>query len=272
MADYHQWDSIQSVTPTLCEILNIAPPAITTAPAHQPILAAAKQVFKARPVKKCLVFAPDALGLHLHQTHANLFDRVRGEAPFEICVQSVMPSVTPVCFASMFTGAEPAAHGITKYEKPVLSCETIFDALLKANKRVAIVAVADCSIDRIFRNRALDYYSENHDRDVIARTITLLQQDQHDFILAYVQEYDDLLHETSPFAEQAIEGLVHHVTDFVTVNQAAKQFWSGYDHVIAFTPDHGAHFDEQIGQGNHGEDIPADMQVVHFYGFHAKLA
>lgn len=272
MSDYHQWDSIQSVTPTLCEILNISSPSLTSVKAHQPVIQAAKSAFNFEKAEKCLVFAPDALGFHLHGQYANLFDKVRQHAPVEIPVKSVMPSVTPVCFASMFTGAAPSAHGITKYEKPVLTCDTIFDTLIRHGKKVAIVAVKDCSIDRIFRNRSLDYYSEVSDADVIKTTQKLIQQDTHDFILTYVQEYDDMLHETSPFAEAAIQGLQYHVEDFITINQAVLTSWSKYNFVVAFTPDHGAHFDEQINQGNHGEDIPEDMEIIHFYGFHPKTS
>ena len=46
---------------------------------------------------------------------------------------SVMPSVTPVCFASMYTGVMPDVHGIKFYTKPVLKIETFFDVLIKAD-------------------------------------------------------------------------------------------------------------------------------------------
>ena len=45
-----------------------------------------------------------------------------------------------------------------KYDKPVLRCETIFDSLVNAGKKVAIVAVRNSSIDSIFRERTIDYY------------------------------------------------------------------------------------------------------------------
>jgi hypothetical protein len=51
------------------------------------------------------------------------------------------------------TGAQPQVHGIQKKEKPVLTCDTIFDALIRSGKKIAIVAVKGSSIDLIFRKR-----------------------------------------------------------------------------------------------------------------------
>ena len=76
-----------------------------------------------------------------------------------------MPSVTPVCYGSIFSGAAPSVHGIQKYEKPVLQVETLFDVFPKAGKRVAIVCCNNCSIDMIFRKRQVDYYSFHSNRE-----------------------------------------------------------------------------------------------------------
>ncbi len=35
---------------------------------------------------------------------------------------------------TMYTGAQPAVHGITAYAKPVIKIDTIFDALIRAGK------------------------------------------------------------------------------------------------------------------------------------------
>jgi hypothetical protein len=166
----------------------------------------------------------------------------------------------------MFTGRPPASHGIRTYEKPVLRCETLFDRLVSAGKRVAIVAVRDSSIDRIFRGRAIDYFSERYDPEVTERTLRLLEEDRHDFVLAYHQEYDDTLHRTTPRSEEAVEALKKHVDAFVRLARAAHEHWAPYDRVLGFVPDHGAHVDPQTGKGTHGLDIPEDMEVRHFYG------
>ena len=55
-------------------------------------------------------------------------------------MRSVVPPVTPVAFASMYSGLQPAQRGIMKYEKPVLGVETVFDRLPEAGKRVAVIS------------------------------------------------------------------------------------------------------------------------------------
>lgn len=99
-----------------------------------------------------------------------------------------------------------------------MQCETLFDTLLRARKKVAIVAVAGSSIERIFRERDLDYFAESYDHQVTDRVRGLLEASSHDFIVA---------------------GLT----------------------------DHGARLDPVTGKGTHGDDIPADMEVNHFFGF-----
>ena len=74
----------------------------------------------------------------------------------------------------MFTGGQPANHGVRQYERPVLTCDTLFDVLIGASKKLAIVAVADSSIDLIFRSREIDYFSEPNDSIVTQRTIDVL--------------------------------------------------------------------------------------------------
>ncbi len=257
--------TIGSVTPTLCTLFGVSTPNSCGEHAAPSVVDAVSNA-GIDSVEKCLIYAPDALGVHVFNRYSELLEKVRTHVPIQVSVQSVVPSVTPVCFASMFTGAAPAVHGIRKYEKPVLSCDTLFDAFLRAGKRVAIVAVADCSIDRIFRNRQLDYFSETYDQEVTQRAIQLLEMDRHDLIVAYHQEYDDLMHKTGPFGGAAVEAIHKHVRSLETLSAAVHKFWRPYNRVIAVTPDHGAHWDEAAQRGDHGLDIPEDMDVFHFYG------
>jgi len=177
----------------------------------------------------------------------------------------MMPPKTPVCFASMFTGAPPEVHGIRKYERPVLTCDTLFDALARAGKRAAIVAVKDCSMDIIFRNRPIDYFTEDDDQQVTGRALELVRDDKHDFIVAYNQEYDDTLHRTRHDGPEALAAARRHVETFERLLQATEESWAAHGRVLIFAPDHGAHFDSAKGKGDHGEDIPEDMDVLHFW-------
>lgn len=265
----HMSSCITDVTATVASLMGIQPPGLCQAEPLAPVLDLAREVLGERSVQRLLVYAPDAIGCHLLPRDPASFNTVRACAPVEVRVQSVHPSVTPVCFASMFTGAMPVVHGIQRYEKPRLSCDTLFDALLRAGRRVAIVAVKNSSIDIIFRGRALDYFSEDYDQQVTARAIELLRRDEHDCILAYHQEYDDLLHQTGPFSAECLAAFQHHAASFAELCQAVDAHWACYDRAVAFTPDHGAHLDAATGHGAHGCDIPEDMDVAHFWAVRA---
>ena len=231
------------------------------------VIAAARSVCGDAPVDRCLVYAPDAIGLHLCEDYASLFEEVARHALLAVELNAVFPPKTPVCFASMFTGVMPEVHGIRTYERPVLTCDTIFDALIRAGKSPAIVAAAGASVDLIFRNRAMDYFTERDDESVTLRVEELLASGSHDFILAYHSEYDDMLHLTSPRSEKAIHAAEHHVASFCRLARAVETNWSDCRRAILFTPDHGAHVDPATGKGAHGENIPEDMQVRHYFGF-----
>jgi predicted AlkP superfamily pyrophosphatase or phosphodiesterase len=191
---------------------------------------------------------------------------VEKAAPIEVGITSVLPTYTPVCFSSMFTGALPEVHGIRMYEKPVLTCDTIFDALARAGKKVAIVAVLNSSIDLVFRNRKIGYYSEEYDPQVEARVLKILNEANYDFILAYHQEYDDLMHASTPRDPKALEAFRRHLRSFETLTSAFNERYASSNRVVAFTPDHGTHIDPDTGKGAHGTDSPEDVNISHFWG------
>jgi hypothetical protein len=101
---------------------------------------------------------------------------------------------------------------------------------------------------------------------VTERALLLVEADDHDVVLAYHQEYDDVLHRTTPRSREAIEALRRHVDTFVRLSQAVERCWGSYDRMIGFVPDHGGHIDPGTGRGTHGIDTPEDMEVRHFYG------
>jgi hypothetical protein len=171
----------------------------------------------------------------------------------------------------MFTGGRPIDHGIMKYERPVLKCETLFDVLLRADYNVAIVAVSNSSMDLIFRERNMDYFSERYDGDVTKRTVNLIKENHHNLIIVYQQEYDDMLHKNDPFSDLCIQAVTNHVQSFITIARTALNVWSKYNNAIIFAPDHGAHFDSASGHGDHGLVIPEDMHLFHWYGINAAM-
>ncbi len=218
-------------------------------------------------VKKLLVYAPDAIGRLVISKFPAAFTGMENAGFLKFPLQSVFPSKTPVCYASMFSGLAPAAHGITQYEKPVLARRTIFDALPAFGMRTAIVAVKNSSIDLIFRGRQADYFSEAYDPGVTARALELVSAGRHDCIVAYHQGYDDRLHAADPWDESARAEIEKHVRSFRELADAFDKKWGGLPRAALFAPDHGGHIDPATGKGTHGADIPEDMEIAHFWKF-----
>jgi len=262
--------SITSITPTIAALTGIEPPALSHGPPLSEVKRAAEKAFGKRAAQRCLVYGADAIGDSLYRRHRSIFKSVIRHAPICVQLSSVFPPKTPVCFASIFTGAQPRAHGIRKYERPVLTCDTLFDALARAGKKVAIVAVRGCSMSIIFGGRKVDYFIEKYDDEVIERTMHLLESGSHDFIVAYNQGYDDLMHRTKPESPQALRAVRKHVRDFVRLATEMKKVWRGHDAALMWITDHGAHVDPATGRGSHGVRIPEDMEVSEFFGLYPR--
>ncbi len=257
---------IDSVAPTVCGLMGVQPPRGSTAEPINEILEEVEETLAGEPVEKALLYAPDAIGEWLYQMYRDEFKGVIEAAPIEMPVLSMTPSYTPVCYGSMFTGLKPEGHGIRRYEKPVLECDTLFDSLSRAGKKVAIVAVKDSSIDLIFRGRPIDYYTEGYDPEVEERVLRLLKDGGHDLILAYHQGYDDAMHGSTPTSPTAIGAFRGHLRAFERLAHSFGERYGDNNRLIAFLPDHGTHVDPDTGKGSHGTDSPEDMEVRHFWG------
>ncbi|MBN1682733.1 hypothetical protein JW865_04180 [Candidatus Bathyarchaeota archaeon] len=230
------------------------------------ILNYAERVVGKDIIEKTFIYAPDAIGTSLYNDYKDQFKEVESICPFKIELNAELPTYTPVCFGSMFTGSPPEVHGIKKYEKPVLKCDTIFDTLSRANKKVAIVAVKNSSIDTIFKNRNIDYYSLEYDPQVNEMTDLLILGQNYDFILTYNQEYDDVMHSTTPRDPLALKAFNNHLKAFTKLANSFNKKNRKYNRIIVFAPDHGTHIDATTGKGSHGTDLPEDVEVNHFWG------
>src|SRR5699024_11009815 len=107
---------------------------------------------------RVMIYNPDCIPMWLYQKYTEKFAPVLAATQLTVPVATVMPSVTPVCFGTMYTGAMPAVHGIRSYTKPVITIDSLFDSLRRSGKRVALSAVAESSMALIFQNRDIDYF------------------------------------------------------------------------------------------------------------------
>jgi len=275
---------LSSTTATICRLVGINAPDGIAAPL-EPVVAKAEQELGGQPAERVLVYAPDAIGRHLYEPYSNEFDTVRWHAPLEVELTSMVPSITPVCFASMFTGLQPQDHCITGPVKPVLAVDTLFDMLIRAGKRTALIAPDGSSMSLIFGGRGPEHKPESpwrpiagiddgpmhritvqYDAQVSVVALRLIREDRFDVIVAYHMQYDDLLHLSGPFSPEALLAFRLHLASFDRLASAARTAWQGRSHALCFVSDHGAHWDEEKQMGNHGTELPEDMDLVHFWG------
>ena len=259
---------IRLITPTISRLMSISPPRTSTQETLAEIMEIAENKMKGDAITRCFVYAPDAIGDSMYREFKDQFKAIEEIAPIRILLNSIYPTVTPVCFGSMFTGALPELHGIKKYEKPVLECDTLFDSLSRAGKKVALASVKGSSIALIFLNRSIDYHILENDAQVNERAIELIDEGDYDFILVYNQDYDDKMHDLTPKAPEALRALENHIMDF---RKLATRFLRKYEdetRLVLWSPDHGVHLDEESNRGSHGLAIPEDMEVRSFWGLY----
>jgi len=259
--------SIDSITPTLCRLLNVPFPQGAKAKPISQVLKEAEKILNGGKVEKALIYAPDAIGEVLYEPYLFEFSPVIVNAPIEIKLQSVYPSKTPICFRSMFTGSKPDEGEIPSLmEREVVTCETLFDVLADNGIKVAIVAVEGSSIDKIFRNRNIDYYNEKYDPHVTFRVLDIIKEHKYDFILAYHQEYDDVSHMSHPEGDMALRAFRNNIHSFHKMSTLFYRENQEYNRLTGFFPDHGNHFDSELGVGTHGSNSSEDMNLRHFWG------
>ena len=116
------------------------------------------KVFDGKKADRVVMYNPDAIAQWIYEKYPHFFNDVKANSGIEIPLATVMPSVTPVCFGTMYTGAQPEVHGIQKYEKPIITIDTLFDALARAGKKVALLSMNNYSMSIIFAGRDIDYY------------------------------------------------------------------------------------------------------------------
>lgn len=224
---------------------------------------------------RILIHNPDAMGMFLYEKYPDMFEPVLKHTQLTVPLRSPMPSWTPVCFATMYTGAEPAVHGIQKYEKPIIRIDTLFDALIRAGKKVAILATAEkSSMATIFRERDMDIITFESEGQLIDKAQDLIIEDSYDVLIVYTIRYDFLEHRQGPEGTQALAAAYRECTIFDQLVSTVKRNWTNHNTLIAFAPDHGVHRnpDGTVNSkglpllGDHGTDVPEDLNILHYFG------
>ncbi len=266
--------SIADLAPTVCHLFGVPEPAECGGMVIPEVADQADKLMDGEgKTQRAVLFCADALGENQRQHFPEDFELIEKTAGFRIKSASVMPSVTPVCYGTIFTGAAPCVHGIQKYEKPVIQIETLFDVFAKAGKNVAILSDNGCSIDTIFRKRKVDYYSFHSNRpgeltgadnQSFEFTRRFIKEDAYDLLICYMTNYDHQMHGYGPFSPEATEQAHLAAKRFKQLQEDMDKYWAKYNRVLVFVPDHGGHYTDEK-HGGHGSDRPEDMIVNHYY-------
>lgn len=257
--------SIMSTTRTVAQIAGVKPPRKAEC-ANEVVVKKAAAAFKGLNADRVFLYNPDAIAHWLFRKYTRMFDLVFAHTSLQLPIHSVMPSVTPVCFASMYTGVTPEIHGINAYIKPVLKTQTLFDAYIQADKKPAIVSTTGDSISKIFLERQMDYFIYDTPEECNEKALDLIQCDGHDLIVLYNGDYDVSMHRNAPESDEALAVLRKNIEVFSYISDEIKKNWRGHRTLLGFLPDHGCHeIDGKLG--SHGLDMPEDMEIIHMYGF-----
>ena len=255
--------SLDTVCASLAYAMGIEPPKCA-AQACPELVEYIDKAFSGKKADRIFMYNPDAIGQWIYEKYPHLMKEVTDRTDMQVAFRTVMPSVTPVCFGTIYTGAQPAVHGIRRYEKPVIAIDTLFDALLRAGKKPVIVAYGKSSLGMIFLEREMDYFIYPTNEQINAKAAELILRDEHDFIVVYNGNYDATMHRYGTESVQALAELRTNAAAFGTFAELIHTHWTHHNTLLGFAMDHGCH-DIDAGCGSHGLDMDEDINIVHLY-------
>ncbi|MBE6631865.1 MAG: hypothetical protein E7623_04105 [Ruminococcaceae bacterium] len=230
-------------------------------------------------IEKAVFFHADAIPSYVVEKYPEMFETVRKHSPVAVPFHAVMPSITPVCFAAMFSGTYPDKNGVPKGVQPMITdtviqpsiCVTTHvDIFVKAGKKVAVVTCADGCIASMLYGRGADMYIIPGDDDVamFRKADELVRTADYDVIILYNLSYDATMHRYGPESKEALQVLKENIDRYNILASHAREVWKNKRMLAVFNNDHGAH--TIANGGYHGEDIPEDMDMVWFFGAYPK--
>jgi predicted AlkP superfamily pyrophosphatase or phosphodiesterase len=246
---------MRAVAPTVCKVLGVRPPKQADA---EPLVEVAETLGAQR---KLAVVVIDAFG-------ASTWTALRMETPafntlanrHLLHLRSVMPTVTPVNFSTMLTGAPPGVH-LIRDRKEELTLETVFDVLRERGKSSATAARAISSLGILISPHA-DHpgiAESNDDKDVTRIAIEAMSNDA-DLLWVQLLDVDDAGHGHGPLSPQGITAAKRADRHLRMIAEAAWR--EGYALIVL--ADHGQHKetrDDGTEYGTHGTTADDDVYV-----------
>ena len=132
-------------------------------------------------------------------------------------------------------------RGICTYVRPQLTCDNLFDQLIRAGKRVAIIAMTDSTFLHIFAGRELDYFETRNAVETQEKALELIATDQYDVISIHTFEYDDAAHAYGPESKEGLNAISIEAEGFDRIAEALRAFRDKHRILLTYSPDHGQH-------------------------------
>ena len=247
---------LTSLTPTIAAVLELPAPAA----AQQPPIAAI--VADLRPAQRLAVLAPELLTARpkrlrflIFNTPGRLVHHARS-----LLLRSVMPTITPVNFAAMVTGAEMSVHGV-QTRNDDFKCETFFDVIRAHGGQSAGVGQSDYTGSTLLGRHADLWGTAENNTDAGVETIALnfAREARPQFMIVQLGSTDDIFHQHGPTSPEVVPALRE--TDARLERMVGELAGLGY--AVIVTADHGQHDCEpESGRGGtHGSAADEDALV-----------
>ncbi|MBN1350789.1 alkaline phosphatase family protein [candidate division KSB1 bacterium] len=249
--------SMTDIAPTVSQILKIPAPAEATGTSIMEIADSLSSC------EKLAIIAPDALGDFAWQQWQDEMPFLKSlHATHSLTLRSVLPSITPVNFATMVTGTDMNGHDIASREDN-FACETLFDVIRNAGSKSAAVGL-DNYTGSVLLGRFADMCGnagKGSDDDVADKILEFVERGAPRLIIAQLGRVDDVFHKFGPSSPLVVPML--RATDARLKRLVERLKPLGYGIIIL--SDHGQHDIENPTdpnyRGTHGTDSDKDCLV-----------
>ncbi len=246
-----------SVAPTVSAILKLPAPARATGKPLPEI------VDGLAGVKRVAILATDALGMFAWNLWKQEMPYLRSlHERNSVVIRSVLPSITPVNFATMLTGTDREGHGIHSRHHD-FACQTLFDVVRASGGTSAGVGIHDYTGSALLGRFAdtCGNVGDGSDDDIADKILEIARNNAPEFVIAQLGRVDDVFHEFGPSSPEVVPMLRETDVRLKRLVEHLKPL--GYGVIIL--SDHGQHdvIDALPGQhrGNHGSDSDEDCLV-----------
>lgn len=260
--EYAPLGTQRAVAPTVCSILGADIPAGAD---EDPLAPVVETLAGADRLAHIVI---DAFGMATWQRHVKSIRIVGRLAEVRQAeLQSVLPAITPVNFATIASGASPDTHGITSRDQE-LNVDTSFARLHAVGKSTSVCGRALSTTGILLAPHSTNpgVAASNTDKEVMKLFVERASEGT-DYILAQLLDVDEAGHLGGPFDRHTSQALAR--TGFRLRNMLAAAAEHGY--ALILQADHGQHdVEEEDGapdghKGTHSGRRQEDVRVPIIY-------